>query len=243
MRPVLHGCLALALVPAAHAAGARMDLYRTDLRDDDATLTVERRLLLGGSSRADAGFPAGADNETGLRLMIFGSGKPWVAGIDISYFTSENRHLEMHVGQLAVVGGLRTPRPLLARHGHGLHPYALVGIAGASITGRADLGGIRTEFDNQATLTSSSDPAHSPFIAVGTEWQFSRRLGVVAEYRYRHFEFEEVTSNSWIFPTENNITRAGFDAGGLSIGISWLFGEMPADAVKMPGNTAEQPPP
>lgn len=219
--------LLLTTAASAHAADGRIDVYGTRISDDTASLTMEQRLLLGGGTTASATFDAGADTELGARLMLSGTEKPLTGGVDVSYFSTDGAHLDLNVAQLALVGGLRMPRPLLARHGRGLHPYVLAGIAGLVIDGDAELGGLHTDIAKTASLYGGGDPVVTPMLAIGFDWQLSPRIGIVAEYRQREFDFDGMSTNSWILPTENIFASGSLNASGLALGISWLLGAAP----------------
>lgn len=221
----LPALLALLALPVhAMAIEGRIDFYGTGFRSDDAELTLERRDLFAGTTRASAEFAGGADDEFGVRALAWGDRLPWVLGLDIGYFRTDSCCMDLHVVPVTLIGGWRAHAPLLARDGHGLHPYALAGITAASIDGDARLGTIATDITSGSNflLSSGNDPDLSPYLAVGVEWDLSARIGLVAEYRYQSFTFDSISSNSLVFPTSNTLADGRLDVPGISIGISWL---------------------
>lgn len=233
-RLLLCGLLALLAVPAAgqeadtpfpFAAlqsgefGMYVSGFATGISDDDASLYLERRALLGGVTTESARFPAGAGREIGVRGLLWY--RSLAFGVEFSRFGTDNCCLHLNVLPTTVFGGWRLPQPLLARHGHGLHPYALLGISQTMIDGNATLGSISTGIDVGPNLFSTAEPNLSPFMAAGVEWRLGEKVGLLVEYRRRRFEFDEVRSNSWIFPTENVITEGNLAASGVTLGLVW----------------------
>lgn len=232
-RPLL--LMVMLLVSAATTAqelSGHFDIYRTSLDADDASLDMREQSLLGGSRSARAGFSADAGAETGVRAMI--AGGPWLAGVDMSIFGTDSPQLEIDALQLAVVAGVRTPRPLFARNGRGLHPYLLVGASGVAIDGTAEVNGIRTELSGSSGFSTSGPSQTALVLAAGFEWRLSPRLGLVAEYRHRKYDIEGINSNSWVFPTYNSFADGSLEAGGLAIGLGWWFDASPVPATREP---------
>lgn len=222
--------LLVAGTTSAQELSGHIDFYRTNLDGDDASLEMREQSLLGGSNSASADFSADAGPETGVRAMV--AGGPWLVGIDMSYFATDAPQLELDAFQLAVVGGLRTPRPLFARNGHGLHPYVLVGVSGVAFDGKAELAGIRTDISGSSGFSSSGPSQTAAVFAVGFEWRLSPRLGLIAEYRRRDYDIEGVNSNSWVFPTYNSSADGTLEASGLTIGLGWWFDAAPAPVAR-----------
>lgn len=224
--PVL---LLLAGTATAQELTGHIDLYRTGLDGDDVSLEMRENSLLGGSNSARGNFSADAGPETGVRAML--AGGPWLVGIDMSYFATDAPQLELDAFQLAVVGGLRTPRPLFARNGYGLHPYVLVGVSGVAFDGEAELGGISTDLSGSSGFSASGPSQTAAVLAVGFEWRLSPRLGLIAEYRQREYDIEGVSTNSWVLPTYNSFADGTLEASGLTIGLGWWF-DGPAPAAR-----------
>lgn len=199
------------------------DLYGTNLDSATATLHLEERFLLGGSNTADANIDAGASPEAGVRLLMGAKDRPWLVGIELGGFSTNSPSLSLDAMQIAVTAGVRTPRPLLARHGHGLRPYLLAGITAASFDGWAETGGIRVPLNYSSGFLSSGASETAPLLAAGLEWQLSPRFGVVAEYRWRKYDLEGFGTDSWIFPTSNTYADGKLDASGIALGVSWWF--------------------
>lgn len=225
---------------ATHAGiGGRLDFYGTNFSDDAASLTITNTQLFGGTTVDTANFDAGAANEFGLRPMIWSDTLPLVGGIDLSHFRTNSAPLDLNVIQVSLVGGLRAPRPLLARNGRGLHPYLLFGLSGSTLDGEAELNGRKVDIAvGQGFFFTTGAAKIAPFVAVGIEWQLGDRFGLVAEYRQRKYRFESTSTNSWIFPTENTTADGEFNADGFSIGISWLFEPRLAGPAEVPAPDA-----
>lgn len=227
--------------PAATArlvpAGARVDLYSTNIASGDANLTLERRLLLGGTTTESAEFRIQASPEFGARML--GWYGPLAFAFDISHFKTENTSLSVGVTPVTAAVGLRAPRALLPRLG-GVHPYALLGISQLTIKGRAQLATISTSIHMGSTFLSTGEPETAPFLAAGLEWHLGDRLALVAEYRRRRYDIDDLSTNSWIFPTENIIASGRFAADGTSLGISWLF-DAPSINARIARPPAEPP--
>lgn len=237
-RPIsIPALLLLAGTATAQEMSGHIDFYGTSLDGDDASLEMRERSLLGGSNSASADFSADAGPETGVRAML--DAGPWLVGIDMSYFATDAPQLELNAFQLAVVGGLRTPRPLFARSGHGLHPYVLVGISGVAFDGEAELAGIRTDLSGSSGFSTSGPSQTAVVAAIGLEWRLSPRLGLVAEYRRREYDIEGFSTNSWILPTYNSFADGTLEASGLTIGLSWWFDAAPAPVAPEPATDGD----
>lgn len=223
MRTYATGALALMLAtPAAFAAlEGHVDLFGTNMAGASASLQFEERSLLGGSTYASADIDANAGPEIGVRALLADDVQPWLIGTELGGFKTRDPHLDVNAVQIALVGGIRTPRPLLARHGHGLRPYLLVGISSVVFDGTASAGGISVPVNTSSGFLSSGAADTVPVFAAGFEWRLSPRTGIVAEYRWREYDIEGMSTNSWVFPTSNSFVDGTLDAGGLMVGISW----------------------
>ena len=232
MRATLLFVLLLAGGARALELQGHVDLYTVNLGAASASLHFEENSL-GGSTTADADIDAGARPEIGVRALLESGDSPWMVGVELGQFSTDNPQLEVDVMQVAVVGGVRAA-PLFARHGRGLRPYLLAGISSVVFDGRAKAGDISVPVNNSSGFLSSGAAETAPVLAAGLEWQLSPRAGIVVEYRWREYDVEGDASNSWILPTSTASVDGTLDASGLAIGISW-WPAPPAGPVWPPG--------
>lgn len=218
----------------AGAVGGRIDVYGTNIHDDSASLTLERRSLFGGSAVESGTLDAGARPEFGVRILAYGDLTPVVGSADFSVLQTGSPQLDLLITGLTLAGGLRMPTPLLAHHGRGLHPYVLAGMVLTGCEGTAEIGSIRTNIYTGSSMLSTGAADASPFLAAGVDWQISKRVGLVMEYRHRRIGFDSITTNSIIFPTENILASGHVNASGVSVGISWLFDAPGLQEARMP---------
>lgn len=222
MHIALYVTLALATPTTdAWTLEGHVDLFGTNMANASASLQFEERSLLGGSTYASADIDANAGPEIGVRALLAGSDQPWLVGAELGGFTTREPQLDVDAFQVALVGGIRSPRPLLARHGRGVRPYLLVGISSVMFDGTATADGIRVPVNTSSGFLSSGAADTAPVFAAGLEWQLSPRAGIVIEYRRRKYDIEGVGTDSWIFPTTNTFVDGTLDASGVMIGISW----------------------
>lgn len=215
---ILLACLLWPLAAGAEPL-VRIDGYLRLPAGGDGSLRLEERTLLGGATVETASFDTGAGTGAGLRVLMRDSERPWLLGIDLSLFDTDNCCLDVLVGDVALAGGLRARHPLLQVAGGGVHPYALAGIDFAMIDGSARTAGISTGIG----VPTGAESHIGGHVALGLDWQGDGPLGAFIEYRHTQVSMDTMTTNNLFVPTSNVLASGDLASRSINLGLAWYW--------------------
>jgi len=203
-------------------------VYGVHVTDDNATLRLEERDLLAGTTQASASFAAGVRGNGGVRAMAWQAGAPWLAGFDIGYFDARSPNLEIRVLPLSVFLGARLPQGLPPGGPLRVQPFALAGVSTFASWGNARAGTLASSFRaGRSMLAPGGDNLHAAYFAFGVTVPLARDWALEADWRVQHWQVNSIETNSLFLPTRNLVTDVTLDGSGFALGIAWTPGASP----------------